>query len=99
MKIYSHIIFFITILFLASCTSSMLKTVTPIPEINSLEAKVYIKHCGTCHAVPHPKRISYIAWQNLLPVMDKRMTERGIPQLKTEDKKLILSYLKTHARQ
>jgi len=82
------------ILFTVSC-SGLSPT---IPAANSDDGKLYSKQCGSCHAVPHPKRLSFSGWKNLLPVMDTRMQERGMTKLNETDKKIILRYLKMHSQ-
>ncbi|MCG6863845.1 MAG: cytochrome c [Thiogranum sp.] len=61
-------------------------------------AQVFTSRCSVCHAPPHPKRHSYAEWELLLPVMEKRMEERGMGQLSDQDRVAILSYLKANGR-
>jgi len=81
---------------LTSCSGPVVHT--SIPDRASVDAKIYQQQCGSCHSVPHPKRLSYGAWINLIPEMEKRMVERGRDRLNEQNKKHILSYLKLHAR-
>jgi mono/diheme cytochrome c family protein len=71
---------------------------TPIPDAESPAARVYAEHCGACHAVPHPARLAYPGWVQLLPLMERRMAERGMPPLSEAKRNEILAYLKAHAR-
>lgn len=69
-----------------------------IPASNSDESTAYRNNCGSCHALPHPKRLSYTAWKNLIPVMQIRMKERRMPDLDVETKKQIMSYLEKYSQ-
>jgi hypothetical protein len=94
MKKYSHYLIVACMVLLISCTT----TVTQIPDSTSQDAIVYQTQCGSCHSVPHPARLSFLAWVNVLPEMNKRMIERGREKLNEQDTKQILSYLKLYAR-
>jgi len=69
-----------------------------IPGSGSEGAQVFTARCGTCHATPHPARHSMTEWLQLLPLMDRRMSERGMPALDDEDRQIIIAYLKKYAR-
>ncbi len=69
-----------------------------LPDAQTEAAGVYIKQCGACHSVPHPKRLSATAWKNILVVMDKRRQERKYPPLTEAQRKKIMRYLDAHAR-
>jgi len=84
--------------FITSCSGVYSAQTTAIPEANSHKGEIYTKHCGSCHAVPHPKRLTFEGWKGLLPVMEMRIKEKGMNKLKDDDRKLILLYLKTHAQ-
>ncbi len=71
---------------------------TPLPDMNSPAARLYISRCGMCHSVPHPKRLYYTQWEHMVEVMDKQMEQRGMPPLTDREKHIILQYLKHHAR-
>jgi len=91
MKNYKVYLILISLVTVVSCS-------TTIPNATSDNAVVYQQQCGSCHAVPHPKRLSYQAWINLIPEMDKRLTERGRDTINKADKEKILAYLKSNAR-
>ncbi len=93
-KYFSVTIIGLTI-FITSCSGM---SPTPIPAATSNEGKTYSKQCGSCHAVPHPKRLSFGGWKNLLPIMEMRIKERGMTKLSETDKEKILRYLKMHAQ-
>ena len=71
---------------------------TPVPDINSPGAKLYVNKCGTCHSLPHPKRLYYSQWKHIVKVMEKRMEQRGMLPITEREKNVILEYLKNHAR-
>jgi hypothetical protein len=71
---------------------------TPIPDAGSPAARVYAARCGSCHVLPHPGRLTYPGWVGLLPLMERRMAERGMLPLSEADRSEILAYLKAHAR-
>lgn len=71
---------------------------TSIPDADSPQAKVYAEKCSTCHALPHPKRLSFNGWKHMLKLMDQRMEERGMSPLEAKDWEAIAAYLKHHAR-
>jgi hypothetical protein len=48
--------------------------------------------------LPHPARLTYPGWVQLLPLMERRMAERGMPPLSETERNEILVYLKAHAR-
>ena len=69
-----------------------------IPDAESPAARLYVRRCGPCHAVPHPARLAYPGWVQLLPLMERRMAERGMAPISGVERKEILAYLKAHAR-
>jgi hypothetical protein len=83
----------------AGCTLTAGKpAVTPIPDAGSPGALTFSARCGGCHALPHPERLSYQGWLRLLPLMERRIAERGMPPLSETERSEILVYLKAHAR-
>ncbi len=95
MKKYFNIYLVSLSVFIASCSGM---SPTPIPAANSKTGKIYSVQCGSCHALPHPKRLSFGGWKNLLPLMEQRINERGMKRLSDADKKQILRYLEMHAQ-
>lgn len=72
---------------------------TPIPEMESKEAKLYSSKCGVCHSVPHPKHNTYRQWEHTIALMEKNMADKGMKTLMTlEERNTIINYLKRHAR-
>ena len=83
----------------AGCASQAPRgNTTAIPDANSAGAQAYAGRCGTCHALPHPKRLGYEGWQAVLPVMEQRIEERGMVALGEQEREAILNYLRDHAR-
>ena len=87
-------LFIVFSLFLPFCGRKL----TPIPEMESPEAKVYITRCSGCHALPHPSRLDMVRWRKIIEVMKIRMKERGYPPMTEEEEKMILRYLQKHSR-
>ena len=85
---------YLSLLLLAGCAG-----ITPLPDKESLAARIYAEKCGLCHSVPHPRRHTFEEWRHMVALMEQRMQERGIdPPLSTDEEDAILSYLKQHAR-
>lgn len=88
----------VVLLALAGCAGQAGRGTTVIPEPDSPGARVYVQRCSSCHALPHPQRLGYDGWLQILPLMERRMAERGINPLTGEERKEILVYLRKHAR-
>ncbi|WP_147434056.1 cytochrome c [Mariprofundus sp. EBB-1] len=69
-----------------------------IPDANSPDAQVYANHCASCHVLPHPGRLDWQGWRNMLYLMEKRMEERGVDKPTAEQWQAIARYVKSHAR-
>jgi len=69
-----------------------------VPEPASEGAKAYKKVCAACHALADPRRNTPSQWEHLVRIMEKRMVQRQIPPMTTEEKRLILGYLKKYSR-
>ena len=80
-------------LLLAACS-----TVETLPEADGPAAALYRARCGSCHALPHPARHRADEWPPLLALMERRMAERGYPPLSGEERRILLGYLRRHAR-
>jgi hypothetical protein len=79
-------------------THSINRAATPIPDAQSPAARLYAARCSSCHVLPHPARLSYAGWVQLLPLMERHMVERGMAPMSQADRNQILGYLKAHAR-
>jgi len=82
------------ILGITACTTGP----TPLPEARSPAAKLYAARCGSCHSLPHPRRLHYREWQQMVALMQQRMQERHMPPLTDKEQAIILKYLQNHAR-
>ncbi len=71
---------------------------TAIPDAESTGARIYSARCSNCHALPHPQRLGYNAWLELLPIMEQRMQERGMLKMGKDERDKLLAYLKAHSR-
>jgi mono/diheme cytochrome c family protein len=69
-----------------------------LPDARSDGARAFASRCGTCHALPHPRRHDYAAWQALVGLMDRRMAERGVAPLTDSERTAILAYLRENCR-
>jgi len=69
-----------------------------LPEARSPAAKLYTARCGSCHSLPHPRRLHYREWQQMVALMQQRMQERHMPPLTDKEQAIILNYLQAHAR-
>jgi len=69
-----------------------------IPDEGTKEADLYSNKCGSCHSLPHPSRHTYAQWDHTMSLMEMRMNENNFNPLNEEEKKMILEYLKKHAR-
>ncbi len=102
MKMYYSLkyVFFILVsaLLLNACAHDPNNKHAYLPDAKTENAHVYIEQCGGCHAVPHPKRLTAAAWEDLLLVMDKRRQERDYPPLTEAQHTKLMAYLVEHAR-
>ncbi len=69
-----------------------------LPDADAPGARLFADKCGTCHAVPHPKRLDWPHWRHMLRVMKMRMHERGVAEPTKEEWRQIAVWLKAHAR-
>jgi hypothetical protein len=73
-------------------------TFAPIPDKDTTEAKLYAEKCSLCHSVPHPNRYVYDRWEEIVFNMEDAMKEKGMTELKENERSIILNYLKVHSR-
>jgi len=88
----------VTVMLLAACSAGRGPTDPASLAVAGGDAAVFAAHCSVCHALPHPERHDAAGWRILVPVMELRMSQRGLPALSEEEKASILSYLERHAR-
>jgi len=82
------------VIFIIGCAGQM----TPIPDMNSKDAKLYSDKCSPCHSLPHPKRHTAKQWEHILVTMDKEIKQKEMSPLTVDERKNILNYIKKHAR-
>ena len=87
-----------TLLLLYLTGFSSIALATDIPDADSADAQVYMQTCAACHALPHPGRLDWQGWRDMLYLMDRRMSERGFDTPSKEDWQAMARYLKSHAR-
>lgn len=90
-----NVLFCFGLFLLVGCTSSGIQ----IPAADSPGAQVFLAHCGTCHAYPHPARNTAKQWQHIVALMEIRMRERGMSPLGRTEHTALLAYLKANSRQ
>lgn len=69
----------------------------PLPENDSVQARVYIRECGMCHPPIHPSVMTSAMWRIQVERMDELRARRGIPALSAGHRNLILEYLDRNA--
>jgi len=87
-----------TVIILLLMVISSAALATDIPDADSADAQVYMETCAACHALPHPGRLDWQGWRNMLYLMERRMDERGFEKPTDEEWQAIAGYLKSHAR-
>jgi mono/diheme cytochrome c family protein len=84
-----------------ACSSLVLiacATLTSIPALQSSEGRVYARRCSGCHGVPDPRLRTMDEWKRLLPDMERRIQERGLPPLTNDERQAIVHYLEQHSK-
>ncbi len=71
---------------------------TDIPDAGLTDAQVFEAKCMACHDLPHPERLDWQGWRNILYLMERRMDERGFEKPTNDEWQAIARYLRTHAR-
>ncbi len=79
---------------------------TGIPDLDSPDGRVFALRCGSCHGtsygrghgVPDPRFRTMAQWQEVLPNMDRLISERGFPPLTKSEREAIIRYLSRHAK-
>lgn len=85
----------LALMFLLMSSSAL---ATDIPDANSADAQVYASRCSLCHDLPHPKRLDWQGWRNMLYLMERRMDERKVEKPSAEEWQAIARYVKSHAQ-
>jgi mono/diheme cytochrome c family protein len=79
---------------------------TGIPDLDTPDGRVFAQRCGACHGksfrthgVPDPRYRTMAEWrQEILPKMDRLMSESGLPPLTEPEREAIIRYLSDHAK-
>ena len=69
----------------------------PLPENDSVQARVYVSECGMCHPPIHPRVMTSAMWRIQVERMDELRARRGLPALSAGHRNLILEYLDRNA--
>jgi len=93
-----NIITFHVLLLLSLSAVSSGALATDIPDAESADAQVYMQTCAACHVLPHPGRLDWQGWRDMLYLMDRRMDERGFDKPSSAEWQAMARYLKSHAR-
>lgn len=62
-------------------------------------AALFEARCALCHQIPNPAMLKPQQWDSILNVMQKRMEQKGMPQLPEEEVRAIREFLHGNARQ
>jgi hypothetical protein len=69
----------------------------PLPEPESPAAKLYAQRCNECHRVFGPGTLTAAMWEFQVERMQGEMVRRGFPPLNSDEKNLVLDYLRRHS--
>jgi hypothetical protein len=83
---------------LEGCAGAGTFGLSSLPDAKSASARTYASYCMSCHALPHPGRLTAAGWVRIYPVMEKHMLDRGKTLPNEDQRQAILRYLQTHAR-
>ncbi len=68
-----------------------------LPEPDSPGAKLYASRCDGCHRIYAPGAMTYEMWKFQVERMQGEIVRHGLPPLSTEERDLVLDYLKRHS--
>ena len=75
---------------LAACNAKL-------PEPDSPAAQLYANRCDGCHRIYAPGAMTYEMWKFQVERMQGEIVRHGLPPLTTEERDLVLGYLKRHS--
>ncbi len=84
----------------AACDSESSAGVTqkkPLPEPDSMGAKLLVDYCSECHAPPHPRQHVKGEWKSTVLRMRDHRSFQGYPTLNDEEVIILTEYLDKHA--
>jgi hypothetical protein len=90
MSASNWVLFIVAALCWAACSP-------PLPEPESEGAQLYANRCNTCHRVFAPRSLKYEMWKMQVERMQGEMVRHGMPPLTTEERDVVLDYLKRHS--
>ena len=61
-------------------------------------AAIFEARCTLCHQMPDPAMLKAPQWDSMLAVMQKRIEQKGMPQLPDDEVKAIREFLHANAR-
>ncbi len=61
-------------------------------------AALFEARCALCHQIPDPAMLKQHQWDSILTVMQKRIEQKGMPQLPDDEMKVIREFLHNNAR-
>lgn len=61
-------------------------------------ADLFEARCALCHQIPDPAMLKPAQWDAILTVMQKRIEQKGLPQLPDDEVKAIREFLHNNAR-
>lgn len=61
-------------------------------------AALFEARCALCHQIPDPAMLKPQQWDSILKVMQKRIEQKGMPQLPDDEMKAIREFLHGNAR-
>ncbi|MBI5636459.1 MAG: cytochrome c [Nitrospinae bacterium] len=61
-------------------------------------AAFFEARCALCHQLPDPAMLKPQQWDSILKVMQKRIEQKGMPQLPDDEVKAIREFLRNNAR-
>lgn len=68
-----------------------------LPEPESAAAKLYAARCNTCHRTFAPGSLKFEMWKVQVERMQGEMVRRGMPPLTSDERTLLLDYLKRYS--
>lgn len=69
-----------------------------LPEPESPAAKLYAGRCDGCHRVYAPGSLTFEMWKYQVERMQGEIVRHGLPPFTTEERDLVMDYLKRHAQ-
>ncbi len=68
-----------------------------LPEPESAGARLYAARCDGCHRIYAPTLMKYEMWKIQVERMQGDIVRKGLPPLTSEERAVVLDYLKRHS--